>query len=42
MDKIEYRAVTKLFVTEGLTPNKIHSKLIKLYGDASPSFLTIK
>ena len=25
MDKIEYRAVLKLFVKEGLTPNEIHS-----------------
>jgi hypothetical protein len=37
MDKIEYRAVIKLFVKEGLTPNKIHSKFIKVYGDSSPS-----
>ena len=42
MDKIEYRAVIKLFVKEGLTPNEIHSKFIKLYGDSSPSFTTIK
>jgi transposase len=42
MDKIEYRAVIKFFVKEGLTPNKIYSKFIKFYGDSSPSFLTIK
>jgi len=30
MDKIEYRAVIKLFVKEGLTPNEIHSKFIKV------------
>jgi len=42
MDKIEYRAVIKFFVKEGLTPNEIHSKFIKLYGDSSPSFSTIK
>ena len=42
MNKIEYHAVIKLFVTEGLTPNKIHSKFIKVYGDSSPSFSTIK
>jgi len=42
MDKIEYRAVTKFFVKEGLTLNKIHSKFIKVYGDSSPSFSTIK
>jgi hypothetical protein len=28
MDKIEYRAVKKFFVKEGLTPDKIHSKFI--------------
>jgi hypothetical protein len=42
IDKTEYRAVIKLFVKEGLTPNEIHSKFIKVYGDSSPSFLTIK
>ena len=42
MDKIEYRAVIKFFVEEGLTRNEIHSKFIKLYGGSSPSFSTIK
>jgi transposase len=42
MDKIEYCAVIKFFVKEGLTPNEIHSKFIKVYGDSSPSFSTIK
>jgi len=42
MDKIEYCAVIKFFVKEGLTPNKIHSKFIKVYGDCSASFSTIK
>ena len=42
MDKTGYRAVIKFFVIEGLTPNEIHSKSIKLYGDSSPSFSTIK
>jgi len=42
MDKIKYRAVIKFFVKEGLTPNKIHSKFIKVYVDSSPSFSTIK
>jgi len=42
MDKIEYCAVIKFFVKEGLTPNKIHSKFTKVYGDSSPSFSTIK
>jgi hypothetical protein len=32
MDKIEYRAVIKFFVKEGLTPNEIHSKFINVYG----------
>jgi len=42
MDKIEYRAVIKFFVKEGLTTNEIHSKFIKVYGDSSTSFSTIK
>jgi histone-lysine N-methyltransferase SETMAR len=42
MDKIEYRAVIKFFVKEGLMPNEIHSKFIKVYGDSSPLFSTIK
>jgi transposase len=42
MDKIEYRAVIKFFVKEGLTPNEIHSKFTKVNGDSSPSFSTIK
>jgi histone-lysine N-methyltransferase SETMAR len=42
MDKIEYRAVIKFFVKEGLKPNEIHSKFVKVYGDSYPSFSTIK
>jgi hypothetical protein len=42
MDKTEYRVVIKFFVKENLTPNQIHSKSIKVYGDSSPSFSTIK
>jgi len=42
MDKIEYCAIIKFFVKEGLTPNEIHLKFIKVYGDSSPSFSTIK
>jgi len=42
MDKIEYRAVIKFFVKEGLMPKEIHSKFIKVYGDSSPLFSTIK
>ena len=32
MDEIEYRAVIKFFVKEGLTPNKVHSKFKKFMG----------
>jgi hypothetical protein len=32
--KIEYRAVIKFFVKEGLRPNEIHSKFIEVYGDS--------
>jgi len=42
MDKIEYRAVIKLFVKEGLTLKETHLKFIKVYGDSSPSFSTTK
>jgi transposase len=42
MDKIEHHVVIKFFVKEGLTPNEIHSKFIKVYGDSSPSFSTTK
>jgi transposase len=42
MDKIEYRAVIKLCVKEGLTPNEIYLKYIKVYGDSFSSFSTIK
>jgi transposase len=42
MDIIEYCAVIKFFVKKGLMPNEIHSKFIKVYGDSSPSFSTIK
>jgi hypothetical protein len=42
MDKIEYRAIIKIFVKEGLMPNKTHSKFINVYGDSSPSFSTIR
>jgi hypothetical protein len=42
MYKIEYRVVTEFFVKGCLTPNEIHSKFIKVYGDSSPLFSTIK
>jgi hypothetical protein len=32
MDKIEYHAVIKFFVKEGLMPNEINSKFIKFMG----------
>jgi hypothetical protein len=38
MGKIEYHAVIKFFVKEGIMPHEIHSKFIKVYGDSSPSF----
>jgi len=42
MDKLEYRAVIKFFVKEGLTPNEIHSKFINICENSSPSFSIIK
>jgi hypothetical protein len=35
-------ALEKLSDKESLTPNKIYSKFVKVYGDSSPSFSTIK
>jgi hypothetical protein len=32
-DKTEYRAVIKFFVKEGLTPNEINPKFIRVYAD---------
>jgi len=42
MDTIQYRAVIKLLVKEGLTANEIHSKFVKVYVDCSALFSTIK
>jgi len=42
MDKIEYRVVIKFFVKEGLMPKKINFKFIKVYGDSSPLFSTLR
>jgi histone-lysine N-methyltransferase SETMAR len=42
MNKTEYRTVIKFFVKEGLTPNKIYSTFINVYGNYCPSFSTIK
>jgi histone-lysine N-methyltransferase SETMAR len=36
------RLLKEPFVKESLTPNKIHLKFIKVYGDSSHSFSTIK
>jgi transposase len=42
IDKIEYCAVINFFLKEGLTPNEIHSKFLKVYEDSSPLISTIK
>jgi hypothetical protein len=42
VDKIECRAFKNFFVTEGLTPNEIYSKFIKVYVDSFPLFSTVK
>jgi histone-lysine N-methyltransferase SETMAR len=42
IDKIEYRAIKKFFVKEGLTSNELHSKFINICGGCYPSFSTIK
>ncbi|EFN90075.1 hypothetical protein EAI_02741, partial [Harpegnathos saltator] len=42
MEKIEYHAVIKFFVLNGLTSTKIHPKLLKVYKDASPSLSAAK
>jgi hypothetical protein len=42
MGKIEYCAVVKFFVKEGLTPNEILSEFIKVYADSFYLFSTIK
>jgi histone-lysine N-methyltransferase SETMAR len=41
MNKVEYCVVIKFFVKEGLTPNEILSKFIKVYGGSSRSYSTI-
>lgn len=42
MNKVEYRAVIRFFVLDGLTPQEIHPKLTKVYGDSAPSMSTVK
>jgi transposase len=41
INKIDYHAVIKFFVKEGLISYEINSKFIKVYRDSSPSFSTI-
>jgi hypothetical protein len=38
MAKVEYCVVKNFFVKEGLMPNEIYLKFIKVYGDSSTSF----
>ena len=44
MDKIEfeYRSVIKFLVLIGLTPEEIHLKMTKVYGNSAPSISTVK
>lgn len=42
MDKLEYRSVIKFLTKEGKTNTEIKDRLEAVYGDASPSFATIK
>jgi hypothetical protein len=42
MDKIQYRAVIKFFVKEGLMPKEIHLKFIKVYVDFLLRFQQLK
>jgi hypothetical protein len=41
MDKLEYSAVIKFFVLDGLTPKEIHPKLTKVCENSGPSISTI-
>ncbi|UYV70412.1 GVQW3 [Cordylochernes scorpioides] len=42
MDKLDYCAVIKFFILDGLTSKEIHLKLIKVYGNSAPSISTVK
>ena len=42
IDKIDYRAVTKYLFFKGNMPTQIKDELDSVYGDASPSFTTVK
>ena len=38
---IEYRAVIKFFVLEGLSATEIHTKMVKVLKESAPSFPTV-
>ncbi|XP_014483275.1 PREDICTED: nucleolar protein 58-like isoform X2 [Dinoponera quadriceps] len=42
MSKIEYRAVIKFLTKEGFSPSIIKERLDGVYGEASPSYSTVK
>ena len=42
MEKVEYRAVIKFLVKKGKSPTEIIDELTNVYGDSSPSHITIK
>jgi len=42
MSKVEYRAVIKFLSKEGLAPAAIKQRLDGVYGEASPSYSTVK
>lgn len=42
MDKIEYRAVIKFLVKEGIGPKIINDRFRVVYGDSAPSYSTVK
>lgn len=41
MNKMEYRAIIKFFVMEGLSTTEIHKKILKVLKEDAPSFSTI-
>jgi len=40
--KLKYRAVIEFLTNEGLSPQKIHERLVSAYKDQSPSYATVK
>ena len=42
MSKVEYRVVIKCLTKEGLAPAAIKQRLDDIYGEASPSYSTLK